>query len=732
MKKPVSLFIRYFPLPILLFAITAAIAQPPKKNTMKDKPPTQKETEEMMKEMQKQLDGMSPEDKKMLDSMGIKIPTAAGGNNMANFAFANANKVAQDELVPQKDAARIASIPKTPLTKATLPAYLQNIDQQIVKKLSSTTVQKAASVYQWIKTDYKTSTATGNSAVGAWVFGKQAIALYVMSKACMDNPDDDDNLNNFSAILTMTGGEQLALPILHHLNKLYPGNSTILNNIAHAWFGLGEMDKASRYIDSTLTLCPGHPQANLIRARLEMSKGNKQMAITAVKHSIKNSYTDYKEKQLDGLGYKLKSDDIDWNRPPLNDALGLSKFKWPAYPKNVDESKILKPEWEIFREACEIKIKELTEKRAQLESHWAEQMQRRSMELLQGKQISLLPELAPIAIKKFEDRIKPIYATTNFVFSEDFQPVIDAQKKVMALEEKEGEALKIFHKKYLDKIGEGKENPFGAACTDENAIRNEFLNEANTNTEQRNRIYLNYAAQQINDILHYRLYTQFPDEFELSLVTAQLAWLTTVTRQDVRFREPSEYCKYTEHKKDTTNQHLQDFESVNCQYKSELNLLFGTINVECSRMTAKLDLGSVKIGLTTKQGNRDDETFMDQFQNCSVEAGLKKGIGYGSGPLRVEAKAGISGYIEIDRNGIKDAGVKIGADIKVATNVIKNQQGTETTKTFDASGKEVKWDAGTGPFKDPSVTLLGTETKISILTGFDGAKTTGKGLLSGL
>jgi len=716
----------------MLLAMTITFAQTKQKPAMKqDKAPTPKEMEDMMKQMQKAMDEMSPEDKKMMDSMGIKMPDAKAITSMGNFAHANAGKAMTDLLIPKHDAARIAAVSKTPLTKATMPAYLQNLHQQIIKKLSSTVLPKAESVYQWIKTEYKDPSATGNSAVGAWVFGKQAIALYVMSKACMDDPNDDDNLNNFSAILTMTGGEQLALPILNHLNKLYPGNSTILNNIAHAWFGLGEMDQASKYIDSTLKLCVSHPQANLIKARMELSKGNKEAAIAAVKRSIQNSYTDYKEKQLDDLGYKLKSGDINWDRPVINDALGLSKFRWPDYPKNVEESILLEPAWKSFREDCELKLNELRQKRTALEQKWMEQSQIRSTELLQGKRTSLFPELAPIAFIKLADKVKGIAAVNNFVFSEELQPVLDAQQKVVELEEKEAEALKTFHKKYRDKIGEGKENPFDAACTDENAIRNEFLMEANTNTEQRNRVYLNYAAQQTNNLLYYRLYTQFPDEFDLSLVNAQIAWLTTVSRQDVKFRQPSQYCQYAKHKKDTVAQGLQDFESVHCQYKSELNLLFGSIYVECSRMTAKLDLGSLKLGLTTKQGDKDNESFMDQFQNCSIEAGIKKGIGYGSGPLRVEAKAGVTGYIEIDRNGIKDAGVKIAADIKVGTNIIKKTQGTETIKTIDASGKEVKWDAGMGPFKDPSITLIGTETKISVLTGFEGAVTEGKGLLKG-
>ena len=67
---------KYLSLLTLLFMATIVFAQPGKKTTEKEKPPTQKEMDEMMKEMQKAMDDMNPEDKKAMDSMGIKMPDA--------------------------------------------------------------------------------------------------------------------------------------------------------------------------------------------------------------------------------------------------------------------------------------------------------------------------------------------------------------------------------------------------------------------------------------------------------------------------------------------------------------------------------------------------------------------------------------------------------------------------------------------------------------------------------
>jgi hypothetical protein len=142
--------------------------------------------------------------------------------------------------------------------------------------------------------------------------------------------------------------------------------------------------------------------------------------------------------------------------------------------------------------------------------------------------------------------------------------------------------------------------------------------------------------------------------------------------------------------------------------------------VDCSIITAKLDLSIIKLGVKTKQGDKDNQSFAEQFQNGSVEIGLKKGVSYGKGPLKIEAKGGVSVFLEVGKNfSIKDAGVKIGADVKVGTNILKPLNGTEKITIKDAAGKTLHTlDASMGPFKDLSLSIVGTEAKISINSGF--------------
>lgn len=80
------------------------------------------------------------------------------------------------------------------------------------------------------------------------MMGKVEFALYIMGKACIDDPSNTDNRNNYAAMLSMCGAPQLAIPLLNSLNQRFPKNSTVLNNIGQAWFGLGDIDKANAYL----------------------------------------------------------------------------------------------------------------------------------------------------------------------------------------------------------------------------------------------------------------------------------------------------------------------------------------------------------------------------------------------------------------------------------------------------------------------------------------------------
>ncbi len=663
---------KYFLVIILLLTTFYSFAQAKKKTNSTEKPPTQKEMDAMMKEMQSAMDEIDPEDKKMMDSMGIKMPDTKNiKKSMSGVSDAQLKKSYEDDnrIVPQKDAARIAAALATTLSNAEVNAYINKTHQSVLSKLSQNVKTTGAEILQQT---IQQKSSLGNTAVGLWMDGKPTLALYLMGEACKADAANAVNLNNYASFLTMCGAEQMALPILVNLNKRYPKNSSILNNITQAWLGLGDIPRAEKYADSTIRIAAAHPQANMAKCLIEESKGNTPAAIAAAKKAISKAYSNEKENKLKKLGYDLKSDDINWDRPMPQDLLGLAKFKWPDYPVAVDQNEILEKEWKNFKEECQQKIDELKVKQAKIEEDYLTISGLRTKEILEagqrGEYVQPMPGYAAKAIKKLGPGINDINGNMSFVFAQALEPVVKALAAVAGYENTLNEKQELLDKKYEDQVGEGRPNPFAAICKDENAIRSEFLSNANGGLKSAYRIYLNYASRRTSDLLYYYQYTMWPEQFELAKINAQIAWLTQIKDQRVYFKSKSSWCIPTvvKHKgKDS----LQNFDDVACQYVSTMDLGCYKIISSCSNLTGQFDCGGVQIDYKSNV-----ET--GQYSGTAI-VGVSKGF---DGPMGTEVEATLGGLVEWDNTGFTDvgaiagvsanaAGVNIaGADVKITVN----------------------------------------------------------------
>lgn len=670
----------------LLLLAGLIFAQPKQKQTAKqEKAPTQKEMADMMKEMQEAMDEISPEDKKMMDSMGIKMPdTKSIQKTISGISDAQLAKAFEDEnrIVPQKDAARINAALAITLTNAGISAYINKTHQSVMVKLSPAAKAKGAEIYQQIKSLNKSA---ANAAVALWMDGKPTLALFVMGEACKSAPANALNLNNYAAFLTMCGAEQLALPILNNLNKRYPKNSSILNNITQAWLGLGDIVRAEKYADSTIRIYAYHPQANMAKCLIEESKGNIPGAIKSAKKSISKAYSNEKENKLKKLGYDLKSDDINWDRPMPQDALGLGKFTWPEYPLDVEQNKMLEKEWKDFKNECQQKINELKIKQQSLEETYVAVSTSRTKQVIsesqKGHYVQLMPGYAAKAMKKLGPGIDDVNGNMSFVFAKELEPVAKALIAVGEYETLLNEKQKLLDEKYEDQIGEGKPNPLEAICKDENAIRTEFLAAANGGLQSAYRSYFNYVRRRSSDLLYFCQYTMWPEQFELAKINAQISWLTQIKDQRVFFKDKSSWCKNTPKTKKPGQ--LQNFDDVHCDYVSTMDLGVYKITSSCSNLVGEFDFGGVKI-------NVSDNVETGRFSGSAM-VGASKGF---DGPAGAEIEASIAALIEWDNTGITDVGAIAGIDA-------------------NAHG----------------VTVAGADVKATINSG---VSTTGKGILQGI
>ncbi|HQV60206.1 MAG TPA: hypothetical protein PLG08_05495 [Chitinophagaceae bacterium] len=659
-------------------------AQPGKKPAETEKPPTQKEMADMMKEMQAAMDEMSPEDKKTMDSMGIKMPDIKSiKKNIAGISEAQLKKAYEDDnrIVPVKDVARINTALATTVSNAEMSTYINKTQQAVLSKLSSGTKIKGEEILQQI---ILLKSSVANTAVGLWMDGKPTLALYLMGAACKTDPENTNNLNNYASFLTMCGAEQMALPILNNLNKRYAQNSTILNNIAQAWLGLGDIPRAEKYADSTIRIHATHPQANMAKCLIEESKGNIPAAIAAAKKSISEAYSNEKENKLKKLGYDLKSNDLNWDRPMPQDIMGLGKFTWPEYPMDVEQNKLLEIEWKHFKEECQQKIDELKKKQKVLEVAYEKSSTERIRLVIQASQqgqfIQPIPGYAAKAIKKLGPGINDVNGNMSFVFTRALEPVVRAALAAGEYEKILDKKQELLNKKYEDQIGEGRPNPLEAICKDENAIRTEFLKNANGGIQSAYRQYLNYVSRTTSDLLYYCQYTMWPEQFELTKVNAQIAWLTQLKDQVVQFKNKSSWCIPIEVKPKGTDS-LQNFDEVACQYVSKMNLGVFKITSSCSDLVGEFDLKGVKI-------NVKDNVETGKYSGTAIV-----GISESVGPMALKGKATISALVKWDNTGFTDIGAVAGVAVKA------------------------------GP-----VTITGLDVKATVNSG---VSTSGKGILGG-
>lgn len=662
----------------------------------------------MMKDMQDALNGISEEDKKMMDSMGIKMPDMKKLQQTASFASANA-KTNNSNILPRRDEARIAALPKIPLTESTLPAYLQMVYQKIREALPPTWQEQTLHDFDKLSKKYPGQTILPTTAAGYWVFGNFNGALLLMSKACLENPADGNGLNNLAAMMTMRGGEHLALPLLQLLNKRYPNNSTILNNIAQAWFGLGDIANASRYLDSTIRICAWHPQANQTKAAISKSQGKEGEAIQQLKRSISHAYSMDKEHALNELGYKLKPEDILWGPPNTPDQLGLSRFNWPPFPMNVDESEALQPVWAAFRKDCDAKMAAIDAESATLTAAFQEAYQKRAMHDLKAAQTgSRQPALFEGFSAKAEIKLRP--GVDRMLDIEQKEPFYEA---VQELQEK----LRVLVQEAEDEMktipggvgGEGsKIDPGYCAAVD--AVNSKLLRKANSLVQEFAITYRERARRRILEMVTYQYYTEFPEKFDLSVTLAKKEWLSLMMMpyEAILFRNKSRLCGEITTKAGRRHG-LPDFDDFHCNYNDTMDLYIGTIINNCGRTKAQLEIGNLdlfgiaefSIGVETKSADREENrNFFDEFQKGSVAVGVSKTVGFNEGPLQLQAEVGASGFIEFDRTGVSDVGLKGTGSVKAVI---------ESPKDKDGNSKSGLDDLGIG---------AGVEAKVSINSGF--------------
>ncbi|MBS1736905.1 MAG: hypothetical protein JSS98_09940 [Bacteroidetes bacterium] len=678
-------------------------------------PTNQKEIQQKQKQAQDALDKLTPEQRKMMEQMGMStnVPAMPTGATDAQTGLA----VGGDG-VPKRNAGLIDAIPKIILTAATVPAYIKTLNEYIEKSVANDAKVFGQQVYSAFKQNKFNATAIGNAAIGYWSIGNPDIAVYLMGKACADDASDADLLSNLAAMMSMGGAPHKAIPLLEYLNKEYPDNTTILNNLGQAWFYLGEVDKANANLDKVVKAFAYHPQANYTQCLIQESKGNKTRAIEKMKNSLAYSYSLDKVNKLRKLGYSVKGSDMRVPFRPDPDPLGLHNFVRPDAPTSYEQELKLSADWDAFQ-------KQVNEKSMSLAKELIPYQQANNQKAQQAYQqyqnangdLSKMTTGATgnenIYRKTAEKNLEEMKKDGGVAFRlkaakkqiddliKDFTAKDEAQRKAI---EKQN-SIKADKESELAKKGEniGYDN-----CVVQKKYSEWMYANYNKPLEEAYKNYLHQLYLKINEELYWKQFTQDASTFEATKITAKKEWLAAMG--NTRYIATNKYGKCETPEQKQSRYKLADFDDMHCTYISVLD--FGVYKqiVECGKMRVEFDAGKLSGNFNFKSDNNGK----DQFVKATLEATvINKSISTNKGPLQIGAsvKAGVG--VTFTSKGVEDVYATGEAKVTVESNIIK---------TFDEhiseanGGDKSQPNMGDAQLSDKGVEI-GVNGRMSLISG---------------
>ncbi|HEY6503438.1 MAG TPA: hypothetical protein VIZ28_05630 [Chitinophagaceae bacterium] len=644
-----------------------------KKN--KDDAESIKSMEEELAMLKKQVEMMGGVSKKI-----ERIPDKIVKQAIKNDSIQNTETKAS---VPKLDKERIDMMPRDTLNDAELILFIKKIHAEVEQIITKEEKEEASRAYMAAKSFGKTSNGMSNISTNLYLSGHPAHAIYLLGKECSSSPKHANNLNNYAALIIMAGGEQAAIPILQNLNKSFPNNSTILNNLGQAWYGLGDMNKAKKYLDMAIRLFEDHPQANQTKCWIQKSEGNDKGAIESLKRSIQEVYTTEKDHLLTKLGGKLTYRDFKFPYHGKPEPLGLEPFirSIPEYPfeggTTAERSRL---EWYEYKQKVMV-AKEVIEKK---------------MEILKPLVDSHYQRLVadPKLLEPFNNHVH-----------------ITARRKLMLLTEWAQDRLASLNREfesYGDSLRQWRRD-FGEAmknlesCGAKKDAATTYLSKANLVHQQINTKTLNLIKAHNNTLVRLVQYTSTAGpEYQLMIESFKAGMLTFLSGMQCDIEVG---CVPSTTTPQSRNKPLPDFDQVNCEYKDEIYIPpFTVIKTECNIMTTEIDFGTevlfpefevkIKLGMTENLNS-------GKITKGTIQIGVEAGIDGNIGPVKGELKGGIAAGIEVTGAGVKEVYLVTTASADLSGYIDEKKLEYLNEKIMDAKGApvvgaeaKISWNAG--------------------------------------
>ena len=251
---------------------------------------------------------------------------------------------------------KLKQLPVQPLTSEAYKNYLVELHSKISTAIKPETKKKADDYLANKK--LTGSKNISNVAFGAWLQNTPDASLYLYSKALVNDPSDALAANNFSAFLMMGGLPEKSIPILEFWNKQKPGESTLLVNLGNAYYRLGDINSAMKYLQQCVQKDSLHPTANKLLCMMYLKKGNVKKAEEHGTRSISTSYDEEVISILRQLNSKIKVGEVMGRFPqlPEKEFPMLKRIQLPAMPSGLDDMEQFAIELDAIKQSLNLTI----------------------------------------------------------------------------------------------------------------------------------------------------------------------------------------------------------------------------------------------------------------------------------------------------------------------------------------------------------------------------------------
>lgn len=547
--------------------------------------------------------------------------------------------------LPPKDLRRLATLPKNPPTLIQLSESIRQSKTKLEKMVSPVVQHEVQAITGTLKTEEQHA-----AAVGAFYAGKPEQAVLVAMNTVLQNPGETMAWNNLASIMTMSGMEDKAIPILMRQLETHPESSMLLNNMGQAYLGLGDIGMAEVFLNLCLATDPYHPEAN---HSMGMIRFFYKQYEEAMMHFEKEAAMVYRRSSVALLRSKNKNLNIfrlrkNNHRLPGRNYFGelqLGRLQVPGLPETTDQTRLALANARAFLQSATREI-----------LYWRDKTNLSDEErVADGKKN---PGLYADLVEKLLEDLQVVYPPEELsLFSESdyyhIKTMLDNYGQQMAGLKCPEPPAGISGEMYRAYISQ--------CCTMKKKVMDEFVSQYNAFVSTRINASLPVWKEYINDMINIAslapnagnrvmVYKTIEEYF----VFLQNAW------QSGQFLAPPMECavQMNPEKADSLVEASHNL-SLNCP--AWLNV---EADFEVVKLKADCDKYAIEGGKLFQAGF--ERSFKTGMTTLSAGIGVKEKIS----PLNLSGELKQMAFISFDNNGFNEFGILGKASLKVSDNPV--------------------------------------------------------------